>query len=141
MSLDLLSVHDSIATKLREIPQDVYETTAPDDSKLKFDPNGMVLPYVVVEFSDMYDNGTSNGIISSKYNVGDAYVIVSCVGPTERSARQVADVVRDKLTGFTPVNAGEMRLMGRSIFFTAKDSKPNRFVSEVSFTLPVNTVW
>ncbi len=141
MSLDLLSVQDSITAQLSTIPQDVYETTAPDDSKLRFDSNGTVLPYVVIQFSDMYESGVGSGIISSKYNLAEAYVIVSCIGPTERSARQVADVVREKLTGFTPVNGGEMKMLGRSVFFTTKDSKPDRFVTEVSFTLPVNTVW
>jgi hypothetical protein len=141
MSLDLLSIQDEITAKLKEIPQDVYETTAPDDSKLKFDPSGMILPYVVIEYSDMYPGIERGGIISSRYDVGRAYAIVSCVGPTQRSARQVANVVRDKLTGFIPADAGEMVPSGGSISYTEADAKPNRFVAELSFTLPVNTVW
>ena len=141
MSLNLLAIQDEITAKLSEIPQDVYETSAPDDSKLKFDANGMILPYAVVEYSDMYESADSSGIISSKYNVAEAYVVVSCIGPTQRSARQVADVVRQKLAGFIPADSGELRIAGGSRYFTSPDAKPNRYVAEVAFTHPVNTVW
>ena len=141
MSLNLLAVQDDIIAKLRELPQDVYETTAPDDSKLRFDVNGMVLPYIVVEFADMYDNPAETGIVSTKYNVKTSYIVVSCVGPTERSSRQVAQVVREKLTGYSPADAGELTLAGGGLSYTAADIKPNRYVAEIGFTFPVNTIW
>ncbi len=141
MSLNLLAVHDQITAKLSEIPQAVYEIAAPDDSKLAFDSNGMILPYVVVEFSDMYEAVGAGGILSSKYDVGESFATVSCIGPTQRSARQVADVVRNKLTGFIPEDAGELRLFGGSRYFATQDAKPNRYVAEVSFSFMVNTVW
>jgi hypothetical protein len=141
MSLNLLAVQDDIAAKLRELAQDVYETTAPDDSKLRFDSNGMILPYIVIEFSDMYDSLNASGILSSRFDVKTSYALVSCVAPTERSARQVAEVVRDKLTGYSPTDAGEMRLSGGGIAYSTKDSKPNRYISELAFTFPVNIVW
>lgn len=141
MSLDLLSVQDAIVTKLGELAQDVYETTAPDDTRLRFDTNGMILPYIVVEFADMYDSADGAGIISTKYDVKTSYIVVSCVGPTQRSARQVTQLVREKLTGFTPSNAGELTLAGGGLSYTVADSKPNRFVSEIGFTFKVNTVW
>jgi hypothetical protein len=141
MSLDLLAVQDQIITKLKELPQDVYETSTPDDSKLNFDSSGNILPYIVVEFSDMEDAPGAGGILSSKYNVGMSYIIVSCIGPTERSSRQVAGVVREKLTGFNPTDAGELRTAGGGVSYTSQTSKVNRFVSELAFTFPVNTVW
>jgi hypothetical protein len=141
MSLDLLSVQDEITTKLKELAQDVYETTAPDDSRLRFDINGMILPYIVVEFADMYDDTTASGILSSRYDVKTSYIVVSCVGPTQRSARQVTQLVRDKLTGFIPSDAGELTLAGGGLSYTVADPKPNRFVSEIGFTFKVNTVW
>jgi hypothetical protein len=141
MSLNLLAIQDEITAKLREIPQDVYETSAPDDSKLKFDPNGNILPYVVLEFSDMQEIGLGNGIVGSKYNLMQSYVIASCIGPTERSTRQVADVVRNKLTGFIPADAGELRLAVGSKVFTLQDVRPNRYTTEVAFIFTANTVW
>lgn len=140
MSLNLLAVQDQITAQLATLPQDVYETTAPEDSKLKFDTNGMILPYVVIEFGEMTEMPIGRGIISSKYNVNESYVLVSCVAPTQRAARQVADLVRDKLVGFIPQDAGELRMIGASPL-TGLDAKPNRFVSQLGFTFPVNTVW
>jgi len=39
-----------------------------------------------------------------------SFCAVECVAPTERAARQVAGLVRDKLVGFIPANAGELRI-------------------------------
>lgn len=141
MSLNLLAVQDQIATKLKELPQDVYETSAPEDSKLRFDDTGMILPYIVIEYADMYESAQPGGILSNRYDVKTSYVIVACVAPTERSARQVAGLVRDKLTGFTPTDAGELMLSGGGLSYTAPEAKPNRYVAELSFTFPVNIVW
>lgn len=141
MSLNLLAVQDQIAAKLRELPQDVYETASPDDSKLRFDESGMILPYIVLEYADMYESAQPGGILSSRYDVKTSYVVAACIAPTERSARQVAELVRDKLTGFTPTDAGELTLTGGGVSFTAPEAKPNRYVAELSFTFPVNIVW
>ncbi len=141
MALDLLAVQDSIVSKLRELPQDVYETAVPDDSKLRFDANGMILPYIVIEYSDMYEMANANGILSSRMDTKMSYVIVSCIGPTERSARQVANLVRDKLTGFVPTDAGEMKLSGGGVSYTKPETKLNRYMNELAFTFPVNIVW
>ena len=141
MSLNLLPTQDAIAAKLRELAQDVYETSAPEDSKLRFDSNGMILPYIVVEFADMYDSIETGGILSTRYDVKTSYIVVSCVAPTERSARQVAELVRDKLTGFVPVDAGELTQTGGGVAYATQDQKPNRFTAELAFTFPVNIVW
>lgn len=141
MSLNLLAVQDQIVAKLRELPQDVYETSAPDDSKLKFDTNGTILPYIVIEYADMYESLTSGSILSSRYDTKVSYVTISCVGPTERSSRQVAGLVRDKLTGFVPDDAGELVQSGGGIAYAGQDIKPNRYISQLAFTFPVNIVW
>jgi hypothetical protein len=141
MALDLLAVQDDITAKLRELPQDVYESAVPDDSRLRFDANGMILPYIVIEYSDMYEMPTANGILSTRFDTKMSYIIVSCIGPTERSARQVANMVRDKLTGYVPVDAGEMKLSGGGISYTKSETKLNRYMNELAFTFPVNIVW
>lgn len=140
MSLSLLPVQDAITAKLRELPQDVYETTAPEDTKLRMDANGVLLPYIVVTYADMYDTIDSKGVISTRYDVKVSYADVYCMGPTERSARQLAELVRDKLIGFTPNNAGELRIDG-GVSYATVDSKTNRYMSQLSFAYPVNTVW
>lgn len=141
MSLNLLAVQDEITAKLRELPQTVYETSAPDDAKLAFDSSGMLLPYIVIEFADMYESTGASGILSSIYDVKTSYIVVKCTGPTERSSRQVAQVVREKLAGFIPADAGELILAGGGAAYTMASSKVNRYVSELAFMFQVNTVW
>jgi hypothetical protein len=140
MSLNLLAVQDEITAKLNELPQDIYETSPPEDSKLKFSSSGILLPYIVIEFSDMYDSNNVRGILSSRYDVKESYITISCIAPTQRAARQVAGAVRDKLLGFIPADAGELRLEGSSTT-TISDLKTNRYVTELNFIFIVNTVW
>jgi len=141
MSLNLIAVHDQITAKLRELPQDVYETAAPDDSKLKFDSSGRMLPYIVVQYSDMYPTGTGNSITGAKYDAAQSYALISCVSDTERAARQVADAVKNKIVGFQPTDAGELRFEGGAISYASPEGKSRRYVSEVGFLFQVNTVW
>jgi hypothetical protein len=141
MALDLLTIQDDITARLRELPQDVYETAVPDETKLRFDANGIILPYIVIEYSDMYEMPGANGILSTRIDTKMSYAVVSCVGPTERSVRQVANLVRDKLTGYVPADAGEMKLAGGGVSYTMPESKLNRYMNELSFTFPVNIVW
>lgn len=140
MSLSLLPVQDAITSKLRELPQDIYETTAPEDTKLRMDTNGVLLPYAVIVHSDMYDTIDSKGVLSTRYDVKVAYADVYCMGPTERSARQLAELVRDKMVGFVPQNAGELRIDG-GVSYATVDNKTNRYMCQLSFAYPVNTVW
>jgi len=140
MSLNLLAIQDEIAAKLRELPQTVYETDVPADVKLTFASNGLFNPYIVIEFSDMQDGAYAGSILSSKYSTKTSYIIVTCVAPTERASRQVAGLVREKLTGFAPNDAGELKLSGGQSY-TSSEAKTNRYISEVAFTFPVNTIW
>ena len=143
MSLDILAVHDQITEKLKtDIPQDVYETAVPDDKKIPHGANALFNPYVVITYGDMIESRGSAGITSAKYNLGNSYAIVRCVAPTERASRQVANLVRESLTGFSPEDAGELRLAGgRNYNSVDGDAVPKKYISEVSFIFPVNTVW
>lgn len=143
MSLNLLAVQDQITAKLNtDLPQDVYETAVPDDKKIAHGTDGLFKPYVVITYGDMIEAPAQAGIISAKYNVANSYAIVRCVAPTQRACRQVADLVRNSLTGFSPTDAGELRLAGgRNYNSVESDAVPNKYISEISFVFPVNTVW
>lgn len=141
MSLNLLAVQDQITAKLRELTQDVYETAAPEDSKLKFDVAGNLKPYIVVQYSDMYPTSIGNGILGARYNAAEAYFLVTCIADSERAPRQISDLVKDKLVGFKPVDAGEIRFAGGAIDYANAESKPSRYIVDLGFLLQVNTVW
>ena len=138
MALSLVPVQDQITTKLKELPQDVYENGVPSDSQLRFD-NGMMLPYIAPFYGSYAQAADGRGIVSTRYDLGESYCIVECVGPNERSARLVADAVRDKLTGFIPEDAGELRPVSRmSTVIPDYTSSPPRYIVEVAFRYAVN---
>lgn len=139
MGLSLIPIEDEIITKLKELPQTVYENGVPDDANLVYS-NGTMLPFIVPFFGGYARAIDGRGITSSRQDLGESYVIIQCVGPTERSSRQVADVVRDKMTGFTPNDAGEMIPSGNSRFVTPDfSSRPAKYISEAVFRYAVNT--
>lgn len=139
MGLSLIPIEDQIVTKLKELPQTVYENGVPDDTTLVYS-NGVMLPFIVPFFGGYSRALDGRGITSSRQDLGESYVIIQCVAPTERSSRQVADIVREKMTGFTPDDAGEMIPAGNSRFVTPDfSSRPAKYISEVTFRYAVNT--
>lgn len=141
MSLNILAVQDQITAKLNELPQDVYETAVPDNVKIDYS-NKMFLPYIVVFYGDMSESSRGRGIVSVRNNAGVSFAIVRCIAPTDRAAKQVAGLVRDKLTGFKPIDAGEMRLAagGTSYARTDNTGASTHYITEIPFTFVVNTV-
>lgn len=138
---NLLSVQDAITAKLNELPQDVYITAVPDDVKIQHGANGLFLPYIVINFADVQEAPMGQGIISSRYNLGLSFCVVECVAPTERAARQVVGLVRDKLTGYIPSSAGEMRIAGGRTYMSVEtNSVPKRYISEISFNYLIDAV-
>ena len=142
MALSLLPVQDQITTKLKELPQDVYENAVPDDAILAHSPTGKLLPFIVANYSGFVQMPGERGIIGARYDIGRSYLNVYCIGPSERSSRQVADLVLDLLTGFQPTDATELEPenVGKPFVIHDSTSKPVKYVSEVSFTYAVNTV-
>lgn len=141
MSLNLLAVQDQITAKLNELPQDVFETSVPDNKKVTYS-NKMFLPYIVVFYGDMSESTRGRGITSVRHNAGVSYAIVRCIAPTDRAAKQVAGLVRDKLTGFKPTDAGEMRLSsgGSSYVETDNSTAVTHYITEIPYVFIVNTV-
>lgn len=139
MGLSLLPIQDEIVSKLRELPQTVYENGVPDDAQLEYS-NGTMLPFIVPFFGGYARSNDGRGIVSSRQDLGESYCIVQCVGPTERSSRQVGDLVRDKLTGYSPADAGEMKPVSNSrVVLPDFSSRPGKYITEVTFRYVVNT--
>lgn len=141
MALAILPVQDQITTKLNELAQTVYENGVPDDKLLTYS-DGKLLPFIVANYAGFVQIPMERGITGPRADLGRSAVTVMCIGPTERSARQVADLVVDKLTGFKPSDAGvlEPETVGRNYAVYDSASRPVKYVSEVSFTFAVNTV-
>lgn len=142
MALSLLPIHDEITEKLRELPQTVYETSVPDDNALEYDVSGLMMPHIVVNYSSLVQIRTERGITGPREDLGRSFANVMIVGPTERSVRQVMDMVVEKLTGFQPEDAGYLapETVGRPYPVYDPSSRPIKYVTEITFSFAVNTV-
>jgi hypothetical protein len=142
MSLSLLPIHDQITVKLKELAQDIYENGVPDDSELTYAESGMLLPFIVVRYSGFIQRSSERGLTGPRQDLGRSYAELMCVGPTERSARQVFDLVSDKLTGFEPTGSSILMPEGIGKPYTVYDgnSKPLKYVADITFSFAVNTV-
>jgi hypothetical protein len=142
MSLSLLPIQDQITTKLKELPQDVYDNGVPEDSSLKFSPDGMMLPFIVAKYAGFVQVTSERGITGPKQDLARSYVEVMCVGPNERSVRQVLDLVTEKLTGFQPTGAGFLQPEGVGKPYVVYDpnSRPVKYAVDMGFTFATNIV-
>lgn len=142
MALAMVPINNQITTKLKELPQDVYETSIPDDSVVRYDTNGLMLPYIVAVYSGFVQLNMERGITGPRQDLGQAYARFMCVAPTDQAARVVADAVTDKLTGFQPTDAGMLmpEVVGKPYAMYDSNSRPMKYVVEVTYKYAVNTV-
>jgi len=142
MALSMLPIQDQITTKLRELNQDVYDNGAPEDASLSYSVDGVMLPYIIVNYAGFVQLSTERGLTGPREDLGRSYVECICMGPNERTVRQVADLVVDKLTGFQPTDAGVLfpETTGKPYVKLDTGARPAVYASEVGFTFAVNTV-
>ena len=139
--MSLITVQDAIVTQLNTLAQDVYDGVVPEDTKLKFDSAGNLLPYVVVEHAGVTAMTTGMPISGVADASGESSVSILCIGPTQRSSRQVAALVREKLTGFQPAGSGQLRPISAPYTYVSGNMNPTRYVTEIVFSFSLNTVW
>jgi hypothetical protein len=142
MTLSLLPVQDLITAELNELAQTVYENSVPDDKLLEHSNDGMLLPFIVIRHSGFVQRANERGITGPRQDLGRAFAEIMCVGPTERSARQVLDLVTDKLTGFQPTGGSILTPEGIGKPYVVYDAsgKASKFVADITFSYAVNTV-
>ena len=139
--MSLLDVQDTIVAELRTLAQTVYDDGVPEDTRLVFDPSGLLLPYIVVEHSGSTLATDGQPITGVKDGSAEASISVMCVGPTQRSSRQVAELVRQKLTGFNGSEFGELKPVSAPYTYIDGRTQPVRYVSEIVFGFVLNSVW
>jgi hypothetical protein len=137
--MSLLDIQDAIVAKLNELPQDVYDDGVPEETKLRFSTDGILLPYIIVEHTGL--TATDMPISGVKNAAGTASVTVLCIGPNQRSSRQVSGLVREKLTGFKATGSGELTPSLAPYTYVDGNARPIRYITEVSFDFITDTVW
>jgi hypothetical protein len=139
--MTLMQVQDAIVAELGELSQDIYDDGVPDDTRLRFDSAGNLLPYIIVEHAGVTVNQAGMPVTGVKDAAGNSVMSVLCIAPSQRASRQVAELVRQKLIGFKPLDAGELTPITSPYTYIDATARPTRYVSEIMFSFILNTVW
>lgn len=139
--MSLLDIQDAIVTELKTLAQDVYDDGVPEETKLRFSTDGIMLPYIIVEHAGVIPSPDGMPIAGVAGASGRSSVTVLCIGPNQRSSRQVAGLVREKLTGFKVTTSGELTPALAPYTYIDGNARPIRYVTEISFDFITDTVW
>lgn len=120
----------------------VFETAVPVGYPL-VETGGAPTPYVLVSFGGKSPvAGYQQGITGTRDDLKLTSVAVECVAASPRTARQVANIVRDELTGYAPDSWGELveRLSGDyQVRVPDYDLWPVRFAAGIVFNTNADT--
>lgn len=109
--MSYLEVQDEIVARVREIPHvDVFEGQMDDAefTELLTDSN-QIRPFITLAFGGLIDPRRSvKGIVGVRQNSQDTTLVIRAVASTDRTSRQVMQLVLDKLVGFVPTDCGEI---------------------------------
>lgn len=134
---------DSILDELRTIEGiTVYEGQYLTDGavpKITDKDQGLFEPYITTVFGASY-KAHSRGIVSERYESLFTSVTVYVVSPDDSITRDILDQVRDKITGFVPVDGTALVENGGFIYVDA-DQGPNRYVHSIVYTYYSNMQW
>jgi hypothetical protein len=122
-----------------------YDTNFPETAD-EPNTNGYLEPYVVLRFNDAVKVPQRGGSVGGARH-DEMYTLIDalCVAADPDEARKLAygpEGVADYLTGFVPVDGGELtRESGGQVFVRADGTNtlPRRFIAVVSFRCAVNT--
>ena len=124
----------------------VYDTDYPEVADEPVTPNGYATAYAVIRFNDAVKVPQYGSVGGARWEEMYSLVDVLCVGPTPADARDLAygpDGVADILTGYVPVDAGELsRESGGQVFVRGDGTStlPRRFIAVCSFRTLVNMI-
>lgn len=96
-------------------------------------------PYVIIRFGGPVRGYRDRHITSTKNDTMIAYCTMQVISETDASARDLADRIRDAVTGYIPTNCGEMACEGGMAYSNATNTNPpTKFFREVGFTFRTN---
>lgn len=123
----------------------VYDTSLPAVIDEPGSDNGYMDGYVVLRFNDAVKIPQKGAVGGARWDEMYTLIDALCVGATPEEAREIAygtDGAADILTGYTPVDAGELtRQSGGQVFVVGDGTAtaPIRYIARVSFRAVVNT--
>lgn len=139
MTLGITAQVEDIATLMKtNLVPTVYDTEIPPATTVAY-TNGIMDPYYVVTFGGPVRASQGRGIVSTRNDVTMLYCTVSCVAPDITGRNYLVDAAIDLLTGYKPVDSGEMVLDGGLQYSNAyADVRPVKYYKDLSFIFRSN---
>jgi hypothetical protein len=124
---------NAIVARVQGVTPRVFVSEVPDSTPTP------AFPYVTLFFGGPIRAGTDHHITSSRNDTMVAYGTAQVQSLTDASARDVADVVRNALSGFIPPNCGELIIEGGLSYSNGTNAvPPTKYYREVGFTFRTN---
>ncbi len=141
MTIEMVSAEEDILQRLRTgmAPVPIVDTEAEDDD---FDDvgDGLFTPFVSVIWGGPITNRRDRGIIGVRHDLMLSYCIIRVVTPDIATNRLLYNKVYNLMTGFAPVNSGEMSPESGMAYTNGNATvKPTRFYREISYSFRTNT--
>lgn len=132
MTLNLTPEEDILSRVQTNVLSRTYDTEVPEGTTPAY-------PYVVVYFGTPVRSASDHHITSTRNDTLIGYVTVQVISKDAVSARAIASKAQGELTGYRPVDSGEMILDGGTAYSrVATDTKPTRFYRELAFSYRTN---
>lgn len=139
MALDTTPTEKDIKTQVESLfpstPR-VWVSAVPDDMPTP------KYPYAVLYFGMPVRIGTDHHITSTRNDTLRGFVTVQWISQNDDSCRDMANKTRALLTGYRPVDSGEMLLEGGTSYSSANGGvKPTLYYRETGFSYLTNLSW
>ena len=134
-TLNLAESEESVLAEIASLGLAVYEIEMPEDSELSFDKFGaLTAPFYVVSFAGPLPTPQGErSLVGAKNDPVRNVVAVQTYAGDTASLRHAHNDVLDKLTGFYPVDSGELSFGGGNSYTVASNTvRPTLYV-KVSF--------
>ena len=138
--LDPTPVFDDIETKVREIvgPIQVFVAEVPEDADIPVS-NGKPQPFVAVFPGGPIRAARGHHIANSRWDTTILFWTILVSAPRADIARKYKGMLIDGLTGYRPVDSGELVLAGGNTPFRASNEvRPTQYLDEVQFSVRSN---
>jgi hypothetical protein len=134
--LDTGPLEDDIEAVVRTVCSRVWVSEIPDDV-----PTPQT-PYIIIYFGGPIRSAADHHITSTRNDTMIGYCTVQVVSKTDKSARDVNNLVRNALVGHRPPDAGEMVSEGGLAYSRGNnDVTPTKYYRETGYSYRTNLQW
>lgn len=143
MSLDTSEMEDDILAKVRDsFPKTVHDVNIPTDESLEYDSRGTLIPFAFIEWGDLQRRADDRGIVSVRQDTYNYFFTVTVVAGRSGDARKLMRAMTDKITGYRPVDAGEITPKATMNFSRASaTNRPVQYIYSTTYQCVTNLSW